>query len=147
MNCFLHLHRGPAFHAARNTRTVCHTLHARPAGSPSEWISVFFLSSSVTLAKSFHFWESASLSEKRGKEWYLPFYILISIYSTSCLPRWHSGKESTCQCGGWGFDPWVGKILWRRKWQPTPVFLPGRSYGQRSLAGYSPRDHKESDMT
>ena len=45
------------------------------------------------------------------------------------------------------FDPWVGKIPWRRKWQPTPVFLPGESYGQRSLAGYSPWGHKELDMT
>ena len=36
------------------------------------------------------------------------------------------------------FDPWIGKILWRRKWQPTPVFLPGKSHGQRSLGGYSP---------
>ena len=35
-------------------------------------------------------------------------------------------------------DPWVGKILWRRKWQPTPIFLPGKSHGQRDLAGYSP---------
>ena len=49
-------------------------------------------------------------------------------------------KESTCQCRRRkrrGFDPWVVKIPWRRKWQPTPVFLPGESYGQRSLAGYS----------
>ena len=46
-----------------------------------------------------------------------------------------------------GFDPWVGKIPWRRKWQPTPVFLPGKSHGQRSLVGYSPWGHKESDMT
>ena len=38
-------------------------------------------------------------------------------------------------------------LLWRRKWQPTPVFLPGESRGQRSLTGYSPRGHKESDMT
>ena len=37
-----------------------------------------------------------------------------------------------------GFSPWVGKIPWRRTWQPTPVFLPGESLGQRSLAGYSP---------
>ena len=44
-----------------------------------------------------------------------------------------------------GFSPWVGKILWRRKWQPTPVFLPGKSHGQRSLAGYSPWGHQESD--
>ena len=41
----------------------------------------------------------------------------------------------------------VGKISWRRKWQPTPVFLPGKSHGQRSLAGYNPWGHKESDTT
>jgi len=40
----------------------------------------------------------------------------------------------------------VRKIPWRRKWQPTPVFLPGKSHGQRSLAVYLPWDHKESDM-
>ena len=46
-----------------------------------------------------------------------------------------------------GFDPWVGKIPWRRAWQPTPVFSPGESHGQRRLAGYSPRGRKESDVT
>ena len=46
-----------------------------------------------------------------------------------------------------GFHPWVGKIPWRRAWQHTPVFLPGEFYGQRSLAGYSPWGHKESDTT
>ena len=46
-----------------------------------------------------------------------------------------------------GFDPWLGKIPWRREWQPVPVILPGKSHGQRSLAGYSPRDHKELDTT
>ena len=45
------------------------------------------------------------------------------------------------------FDPWVGKILWRRAWQPTPVFLPGEFHGQRSLVGYSLWGRKESDMT
>ena len=45
------------------------------------------------------------------------------------------------------FNPWVGKIPWRRAWQPTPVFLPGGSQGQRSLVGYSPWDHKELDTT
>ena len=44
-----------------------------------------------------------------------------------------------------GFDPWVRKILWRRSWQPTPVFLLGESGGQRSLVGYSPQGRKESD--
>ena len=44
-------------------------------------------------------------------------------------------------------DPWVGKILWRRKWQSTPVFLTGKSHRQRSLVGYSPLSHKTSDRT
>ena len=44
-------------------------------------------------------------------------------------------------------ETWVGKIPWRRAWQPTPVFWPGESHGQRSLAGCSPWDHKQSDTT
>ena len=43
------------------------------------------------------------------------------------------------------FDPWVRKVPWRRAWQPTPVFLPGESHGQRSLAGYGPWGCTESD--
>ena len=61
-----------------------------------------------------------------------------------------SGKEPACQDRRHkrgGFDPWVGKIPWRRAWQPTPVFLPGASHGQRRLVGYSPWGRKESDMT
>ena len=56
-------------------------------------------------------------------------------------------RLKSLQCRRPGFDPWVGKIPWRRKWQPTPVLLPGESHGQRSLVGYSPRSRKESDMT
>ena len=44
-----------------------------------------------------------------------------------------------------GFDPWVGKIPWRRKWQPTPVLLPGKFHGRKSLVGYSPWGRKEQD--
>ena len=58
-----------------------------------------------------------------------------------------SGKESTCQCKKQGSNPWIRKIPWRRAWLPSPVFLPGESHGQRSLAGYSPRGRKESDTT
>ena len=58
----------------------------------------------------------------------------------SGVPGGSDGKESACNAGDLGlipgFDPWVGKIPWRREWQPTPVFLPGKFYGQRSLAGY-----------
>ena len=59
------------------------------------------------------------------------------------FPGGASGKEPVCQCSRCkrpGFDPWVGKFPWRRKWQPIPVFLPGKSHGQRSLA-------KEFDMS
>ena len=51
------------------------------------------------------------------------------------------------QCRRSGFDPWVRKIPWRSKWQSSPVFLPGGFHGQRSLAGFSPWGHKESEMT
>ena len=51
------------------------------------------------------------------------------------------------QCRRPGFSPWVGKIPWRREWQPTPVFLPGESRGQRSLADYGPQGCKELDTT
>ena len=57
------------------------------------------------------------------------------------FPGGASGKESTCQCKRCKrhrFNPWVRKIPWRRKWQPTSVFLPGKFHGQRSLMGYSP---------
>ena len=57
------------------------------------------------------------------------------------LPWWCGGKESACQTGDGGLIPW------RRKWQPTPVFLPGKSHEQRSLMGYSPRGCKELDTT
>ena len=63
------------------------------------------------------------------------------------LPWWLSGKESTCQCRRCGFHPQVRKLSWRRKRQPTPVFLLGKSHGQRSLVGYSPWGRKESDTT
>ena len=46
-----------------------------------------------------------------------------------------------------GFDPWVRKISWRRKWQPTPVSLPGESHGQRNVASYGPWGRKESERT
>ena len=63
------------------------------------------------------------------------------------LSRCCSGKESICQCKTHGFHPWVGKIPWRRKWQPTPVFLLRESHGQRSLVTYSPWGRKELGMT
>ena len=73
-------------------------------------------------------------------KWDHTAFVFCVIYLTG-LPRWLSGKESACRCRSCkrpGFNPWVGKIPWRRKWQPTPVFLPGESHGQRSPVGYNP---------
>ena len=61
------------------------------------------------------------------------------------IAQWY--QEPTCQCRRRGFNLWAGKTPWRRKWQPTPVFLPGKSHGQGSLVGYSAWGCKESHMT
>ena len=69
----------------------------------------------------------------------------LSVYTIEGFLRWHSDKESVCQCRKCRrhrFDHWVGKIPWSRKWQLTPEFLPGKSYGQGNLAGSSPWDHR-----
>ena len=74
----------------------------------------------------------------------------MELFILLTLPRWLSGKESACQCKRCRrleFDPWVRKIPWKRKWQSTPVFLPKKSHGQRSLVGYSPWGCKEWDTT
>ena len=63
------------------------------------------------------------------------------------LPWWLRWQRIHLQCGRPGFDPWVGKIPWKRAWQPIPVFLSGESHGQRTLAGCCPWGHKESDTT
>ena len=68
-------------------------------------------------------------------------FIITRFISNEVFPGGVSGKEPTCQCRKpkiRGFDLWVGKIPWRRTWQPTSVFLLWQSHGQRSLAGYGP---------
>ena len=72
------------------------------------------------------------------------FYADLLSYRLLWWLRW----QSVClQCGRPGFNPWVRKIRWRRKWQSTPVLLPGKSREQRSLVCYSPWGRKESDKT
>ena len=72
----------------------------------------------------------------------------------SCIPsgaslmaQWVKNPPAMQETQEIWFNPWVGKIPWRRKWQPTPVFLPGKFHGQRSLVGYSSWGHEESDKT
>ena len=72
------------------------------------------------------------------------------MHLSKLLLRWHQGKERTCACRRlqrFSFDPWLGKIPWRRKWHSSAVFLHGKFHGQRSLVGYSPWGLKESDMS
>ena len=74
----------------------------------------------------------------------------ILHFSRCILPDSTVSKEPACQCRRHkrcGFNPCIRKIPWSRKWQPTPVFLPGKSHGQTSLEGYSPWGRKESNMT
>ena len=66
---------------------------------------------------------------------------------SSSVTVWHTTPIWVTYVSRPRFDPWVGKIPWRREWQPTQVFLPREFHGQRSLAGYSPWGHKESDAT
>ena len=80
--------------------------------------------------------------------------VLSLTYAFTCIctdrmdfPGGSDDKESASNAGDPGSIPGVRKIPWRRVWQPTTVFLPGESHGQRSLTGYSPWGHKESDMT
>ena len=65
-------------------------------------------------------------------------YIDTYRYVVGALPWWLSSKESFCRCRKHEFNPWVRKIPWKRSWQATPAFLPGKSHGQRSLADFSP---------
>ena len=63
------------------------------------------------------------------------------------FPGGSDGKESACNTGNLGSFTELGRFPWRREWLPTPVFLPGKSHGQRSLADYNPWGHKETDTT
>ena len=112
------------------------------AGIRAQW--VIFLSLS--------FYPFAAFTEGGGRLLCGSGPTLTSCQPLSSLegfPSGAGGEGPTCQhrrlkrCG---FDPWVRKLSWRREWHPTPVFLPGKSHGQRSLAGYHPWSHKELDM-
>ena len=72
---------------------------------------------------------------------------LNSTHTLIGLPKWYSGKESTCQHRRHRLNCWVRKIPWRREWQPTPAFLPGKSRGQRNSVGYSPWGCKQMYTT
>ena len=97
-------------------------------------------------------WAKGSICKYReGKVIWSNYLRKISLVGIGKTTKWwHSGEESTCQykrCRRCRFDPWVGKIPWKRKCLPTLVYLPGKSEGQRSLAGYSSWSCKELNTT
>ena len=85
------------------------------------------------------------LSKAKSQTW-LSDWTELNWKLTLGFPGSSDGKECP-QCARPGFNPWVGKITWRRERLPTPIFLPREFHGQRSLADYSPRGLKESDTT
>ena len=69
------------------------------------------------------------------------------MYGASPMAQWVKNLSAMLETQWTTFDSWIRDIPWRRNWQPTAIFLPGKSHGQRSLAGYSPWGLKEFDMT
>ena len=131
-----------------------HRIKPRPLMSPAS-AGGFFTTSAT--------WEAATVrdphgvllprvssflcTQEKGFEFFCVSSPDISVLDVTTLILWN-GKKSTCQCRRHGFNPWVRKMPWRRKWQPTPVFLPGKSHGQRSLTGYVVHIvAEESDVT
>ena len=96
-------------------------------------IVVESLKSSWTLCHSMDCSSPVSLIYGLPRQEYWSAFPLC-FYTCYFCDGFPSSKEA-CQCRRYEFDPWIGKILWRRKWQLTPVFLPGKSHGQRSLMG------------
>ena len=91
----------------------------------------------------------SQLHRAHTSSWTVP--LQSRIYFLPCclwgFPGHAIGREPAHQFKRCRFNPWVGKIPWRRNWQPTPIFLPGKSHGQRSLVGYSLWGRKELDTT
>ena len=89
-----------------------------------------------------------AIHDKLNKDFKNSSHFLQNLFKKLAQRGVTSGKESTCQCRRrkrCGFDPWGGKIPWRRKWQPTPIFLPGKFHGQRSLGVHSLWGPRELD--
>ena len=106
--------------------TRSNTMDCRPPGSSVhgilqarilEWIAILF---------------------SKGSYWPMDWTLSLALQVDYLPLLWLSSKESACQVGDPGLTPWVRKIPYRRKWQPTPIFFFGKSHGQRSLVGYNP---------
>ena len=136
--------------------SLCNPIDGSPPGSPipgilqartQEWVAISFSNawkwkvevkslSRVRLAATP--WEY-SPGKNTGVGCHCPLHQMALVVKNP--------PAQCTRCKRCRFDPWVRKITWRRTCQPTPVFFPGKSHGQRSLVGYSPWGHKESDTT
>ena len=117
----------------------------------ADWLFTLLVISHHTVRTKWIIWHKSSClkcvhSQSKLQMFYQFYLIKLSIWATRDFSSGSDGKESALQWMICGFNSCVGKIPWRREWQPTPV-LSGEFYGQRSLGGYGPRDHKELDMT
>ena len=120
-------------------------------GNPNQILPVFLVAFSA-----FRCMYVACHFQNPQEAWTLKLFMFMVQQSLrSCLGQRDSclgsaGKERNRQCRRhkrYRFSPWMGTIPWSRRWQLTPIFLPGKLHGQGNLAGYSPRGHKESDTT
>ena len=114
---------------------------ARPAKASSVALQAFLASPCRRVGCALYSGFIQSSEEKGKVIFNILFYIAVGF------PGGLDGKESACNAGDLASTPGFGKIPCRRKWQPTPVFLPGTSHGQRSLVDYRPYSREESDTT
>ena len=105
------------------------------------------LCSSLREAAAFQQDTGTRLLEWSGSMGEIQLVFVLMRLDALHFPGGSDSEESTCKAGDPGSIPGSGRSPWRREWQPTPVFLPGESHGQRSLVGYSPWGCKESDRT
>ena len=93
-------------------------------------------------------WKDGNSTEEKQemlkRYWYSVFLLtfIAFVQVAKEFPKWLSSKKICLQCRRQGSNPWVRKMPWKRKWQPTPVFSPGEFHGQRSLVGFSPWGHR-----
>ena len=122
--------------------TTSITSHIHNWASFLLWLHLFFLSGVI-----YPLFSNSILGTHWAEEFIFQCHIFLPFHTVHGLP-WRLRRWSVCpQCGRPRFNPQVGKIPWRRKWQPTPVLLPRKLLEWRSLVGYSPWGCKESDTT
>ena len=115
-----------------------------------DWVTSLGSRNYSKYLKHFNSFYSSHESCEVFKKMYIIWILQMSLLKhrkVNSLCRAAKWQRLCLQCTRPGFDPWVGKILWRRKWLSTPVLLPGKFHGRRGLAGYSSWGRKESDTT